>query len=82
MASYFVACHAPPDGIHAVHDRDLCPPACFPYDGATEYLGEYIDAMQAVSVARLRYPHAAGCSCCAQPAPRMPALPTLTPARP
>ena len=63
MASYFVARRAGADGIHPVHDRSRCPPHCFPAH-ASEYLGEFGDATQAVAVARLRYAHAYGCSCC------------------
>lgn len=63
MASYFVAHRASLDGIHAVHDRTRCPPACFPRD-ATEYLGEYRSASQAVTVARLVYATASACACC------------------
>lgn len=66
MASYFVA-HPASRGVPAVHDRTRCPPGAFPQDGA-EYLGEFIDAAQALAVARLRYPQAARCSCCT-PAP-------------
>jgi hypothetical protein len=62
MASYFVDCHARSDGAHAVHDRSRCPPGRFPC--AVEYLGEFLDAPQAVAVARLRYAHAQGCACC------------------
>lgn len=62
MASYFVACEPSSDGSHAVHDRTHCPPACFPAAGATEYLGEFVDARQAVAVARLRYACAARCA--------------------
>jgi hypothetical protein len=85
MASYFVARHAPPGGIHAVHDRSLCPPACFPFHGATEYLGEFTEAAQAVAVARLRYAQAGGCICGATPAlaavSAMPPAAALTPLR-
>lgn len=63
MASYFVARRPQPDGIHAVHDRNRCPPACFAA-AATEYLGEFESTTQAVTVARLRYAHARGCACC------------------
>ena len=62
MASYFVGFDAHPDGVHAVHDRSRCPPGSFP--AATEYLGEFLDTRQAVTVARLRYAGARGCSCC------------------
>jgi hypothetical protein len=68
MASYFVAYHAPPVGDVAVHDRTRCPPDCFLSDATTEYLGEFLDACQAVAVARLRYAHARGCAAC-EPAP-------------
>jgi len=64
MASYFVASHAPPFGEVAVHDRSRCPPGCFLRGGTTEYLGEFLDASQAVAVARLRYGHARGCAEC------------------
>jgi hypothetical protein len=55
MASYFVACDAQSDGAHAVHDRSLCPPSCFPLGAANEYLGEFRHIAQAVTVARLLY---------------------------
>ena len=61
MNSYFVACHTPPFGEVAVHDRTRCPPGCFLHQGTTEYLGDFLDAEQAVAVARLRYAHARGC---------------------
>jgi hypothetical protein len=64
MASYFVAQHAAPLADVAVHDRSRCPPACFLRGAATEYLGEFLDASQAVAVARLRYAHARGCPAC------------------
>lgn len=60
MSSYFIACHPQPDGTHAVHDRDRCPPHCFL--GATEYLGEFLDDRQAAAVARLRYAHPVRCA--------------------
>lgn len=63
MASYFV--DDAPHGVHAVHDRSMCPPSCFPGAGTSEYLGEFLEAAQAIAVARLRYVHVAGCSCCA-----------------
>jgi len=64
MASYFVASRAPGDGPFAVHDRTRCPPGAFPTQGA-EYLGDFLDVSQALAVARLRYPEAASCPCCA-----------------
>jgi hypothetical protein len=87
MASYFVASHAQTDGVHAVHDRSRCPPGCFPGECATEYLGEFTEATQAVVVARVRYPRACGCACCepssslalVAPPPELPAA--LTPLR-
>ena len=63
MASYFVACEPQADGAYAVHDRSRCPPRCFPREGATEYLGEFLDGQQAVAVARLRYRQARDCAC-------------------
>jgi hypothetical protein len=64
MASYFVASHPLPDGVHPVHERSACPPSCFP-PRASEYLGEYGEPAQAVAVARLRYAGARGCDCLA-----------------
>jgi hypothetical protein len=61
MASYFVACDAQSDGAHEVHDRSRCPPACFPHEGINEYLGEFHNIVQAVTVARLRYRPARRC---------------------
>ena len=63
MASYFVACEPQADGAYPVHDRSRCPPRCFPRTGATEYLGEFLDAQQALAVARLRYRSAQDCPC-------------------
>jgi hypothetical protein len=63
MASYFVTSQARADGVHHVHDRSRCPPGSFSA-AATEYLGEFADAGQAVTVARVRYAHARGCACC------------------
>ena len=65
MASYFVACEPQADGAYPVHDRSRCPPRCFPHDGSTEYLGEFLDGQQAVAVARLRYRQARDCLCAA-----------------
>jgi hypothetical protein len=61
MASYFVASIAGSDGAHAVHDRSRCPPGCFRLEAPTEYLGEFIEATQALAVARLRYRPARRC---------------------
>jgi hypothetical protein len=61
MASYFVACDAQSDGAHEVHDRSRCPPACFPQEAVNEYLGEFHNIVQAVTVARLRYRPARRC---------------------
>jgi hypothetical protein len=81
MASYFVACRPQPDGTHAVHDRDRCPPPCF--FAMTEYLGEFLDARQAAVVARVRYAGAVPCAGHA-PMPRAWRVeePALTPLRP
>ena len=70
MPSYFVASDDAPHGMHAVHDRSVCPPSCFPRADASEYLGEFLEAAQAIAVARLRYAHVRGCSCCSRDAPR------------
>jgi hypothetical protein len=77
MASYFVACHAPPAAEVAVHDRSRCPPQCFLGEATTEYLGEFLDTGQALAVARLRYAHARGCAACEPVRPRAVALPAL-----
>jgi len=62
MASYFVACTGIAGAAAAVHDRDRCAPECFPA-GAVEYLGEFLEAGQALAVARLRFPQARHCGC-------------------
>ena len=62
MASYFVACEPQADGAYPVHDRDRCPPRCFPRADASEYLGEFLDGRQALAVARLRYRLAQDCA--------------------
>ena len=77
MASYFVAYHAPLFGEVAVHDRSRCPPDCFLSDATTEYLGEFLDAGQAVAVARMRYAHARGCAACEPVRVRALQLPAL-----
>lgn len=81
MASYFVARHAPPHEAHAVHDRSLCPPTCFTVTGATEYLGDFLEAAQALAVARLRYAQVQGCACCEAVALPARAVPVASPAR-
>lgn len=77
MASYFVASAALPDAPSSVHDRNRCPPGRFPREEA-EYLGEFTDARQALAVARLRFPGAGPCACCA-PAALGPAAASLFP---
>lgn len=62
MSSYFVANAA--HGEIAVHDRNRCQPGTFRFDATAEYLGEFLEAAQAIAVARLRYAHARGCPCC------------------
>ena len=66
MASFFVATAALPEAPASVHDRLRCPPGSFPR-GEAEYLGEFADVRQALAVARLRFPLAAPCACCAPP---------------
>lgn len=68
MASYFVASTAQPDTTPSVHDRHRCPPGRFPQEQA-EYLGEFLDVQQALSLARLRFPLASPCACCAPATP-------------
>lgn len=63
MASYFVTRQARADGSHPVHDRSRCPPGRFPRD-ASEYLGDFLHAGQALVVARLRFARAVACACC------------------
>lgn len=72
MASYFVASRARPDGIHPVHDRARCPPGSFPQH-ASEYLGEFPSAAQALVVARQVYAGAGTCACCEPARIAMPA---------
>jgi len=55
MASFFVGTAAETAIGYAVHDRSRCPPACLGAAHAVEYLGEYGDEAQALTVARLRY---------------------------
>lgn len=64
MANYFVACDATTGADPCVHERSLCPPACFSAASRTEYLGDFLDAGQALVVARLRYASAACCAHC------------------
>jgi len=77
MASYFVAQAAPPLEHAAVHDRSRCPPECFLYDAVPEYLGEFLDAAQALAVARLRYAHVRGCAACEPARARVSVLPAM-----
>ncbi|HET8745988.1 MAG TPA: hypothetical protein VFM98_10305 [Ramlibacter sp.] len=77
MASYFVAYDASPVGEVAVHDRTRCPPGCFLGEALTEYLGEFLEATQAVAVARLRYGHARGCPACEPARVRASVLPSI-----
>ena len=82
MSSYFVTSRPLVGGAQTVHDRSTCPPGCFPVAGATEYLGEFLDATQALVVARLKYPAARGCACAEHaplPGPRRPATSPLRP---
>lgn len=67
MDSYFVARAQGKDGCNAVHERSRCPPACFRAPGASEYLGDFLDAGQALLVARLRYVNACACAHCDAP---------------
>lgn len=78
MASYFVACEPQADGAYPVHDRDRCPPRCFPREGATEYLGEFLDGDQALAVARLRYRLARDCMHAVEVPPAQEVLPAFT----
>jgi hypothetical protein len=64
MASYYVDEGACASGEHTVHDRSRCPPSCFAPERQTAYLGDFLDAAQAVCVARLRYPQAQVCPWC------------------
>jgi hypothetical protein len=75
MPSFFVACDG--DGEPAVHDRSRCPPACFPLGASIEYLGEFVEAAQALAVARLCYRHARRCMHEAPTPVRVPATPAF-----
>ena len=65
MPSYFIDRRAQADGTHVVHDRMQCPADCFPPTRDAEYLGELLDAHQALAIARLNYPRVNGCLWCA-----------------
>ncbi|MDB5859281.1 MAG: hypothetical protein JWQ76_2970, partial [Ramlibacter sp.] len=65
MPSYFIDRHAQADGTHVVHQRDKCPPDCFPAARDAEYLGELLDGFQALALARLNYARVNGCLWCA-----------------
>ena len=65
MPSYFIDRRARADGTHVVHDRFKCPADCFPPAREAEYLGELLDAFQALALARLNYPRVNGCLWCA-----------------
>lgn len=65
MGSYFVDRRPQGNGEHVVHQRDRCPPDCFPGPGRAEYLGELLDGGQAILVASLKYPRVNGCLWCA-----------------
>jgi hypothetical protein len=65
MPSFFVDRRAQPDGAHMVHARDACPPASFPRPHDAQYLGELLDAQQALVLARVIYARVAGCIRCA-----------------
>ncbi|RYZ06050.1 MAG: hypothetical protein EOO24_11990 [Comamonadaceae bacterium] len=66
MASYYVEQGANFQDDHPVHDRSRCPPSCFAPERHPAYLGEFLDAGQAVCVARVMYVHAHGCACCGE----------------
>ena len=65
MPSFFVDRRAQPDGAHMVHARDACPPASFPCPRDAHYLGELLDAQQALVLARVIYGRVGGCIRCA-----------------
>ncbi len=65
MGSYFVDRRAQGNGEHLVHERERCPPDCFPKPGRAEYLGELLDGAQAIVVASLKYGCVNGCLWCA-----------------
>ena len=65
MPSFFVDRRRQPNGEHLLHERSQCPPDCFPRSSDAEYLGELLDAAQALRLARLKYPRVNGCLWCA-----------------
>jgi hypothetical protein len=65
MPSYFIDRRARANGEHVLHERSRCPPGCFPAARHAEYLGELLDGPQALSLARVKYPHVNGCLWCA-----------------
>ncbi|NML43462.1 hypothetical protein HHL11_06835 [Ramlibacter sp. G-1-2-2] len=64
MPSFYIDRRAQADGSHVVHARNSCPPERFPSGEAAEYLGELLDARQAMALGRLMYGHVQGCPCC------------------
>jgi hypothetical protein len=65
MPSYYISRRPQADGTHVLHERDKCPPDCFPAKEDAEYLGELLDGFQAIALARLNYRHVNGCLWCA-----------------
>lgn len=64
MPSFYIERRAQADGSHVVHASNRCLPHCLPAAGGAEYLGELLDAQQALLLARLNYRHVQGCACC------------------
>lgn len=73
MPSFFIDRRAQRNGDHLVHERSKCPPHSFPAASDAEYLGELLDADQAVTLARLKYAHVNGCLYCATELHTLPA---------
>jgi hypothetical protein len=64
MPSYYIDRRAQADGSHVVHARDGRQAGCFAASDSSEYLGELLDAGQALALARLNYARVRGCACC------------------
>lgn len=73
MPSFFIDLRAHARGEHVLHERSRCRPDRFPTPLDAEYLGELLDEVQALSLAKLVFPRVTACSCCAAQA-HQPAL--------
>jgi hypothetical protein len=64
MPSFFIDLRSQATGETVLHERSKCRPDRFPPPRDAEYLGELLDEGQALSLARLVFPHVKACPCC------------------